>query len=132
MLSSSFAARDDGPETNPDEPVDASDASGSNSTAHKDWCAHISWTLLLAGSALALALVVPNISLVFSILGGTTSSWLGFCVPGLLGLRLEADVGWTLAPARSPWRRLVAWILLVGGIAVGILTTYLTVNSLTS
>ena len=91
-----------------------------------DWVRHVVWTLILSGSALGLALVLPNISVVFSVLGGTTSSWLGFCVPGLLGLRLERD-----ATQKSWVRYLVSWCLLLGGIAVGILTTVLTVQSIT-
>jgi len=91
-----------------------------------DWVRHVAWTLILSGSALGLALVVPNISVVFSVLGGTTSSWLGFCVPGLLGLRLERDA------SQKSWARcLVSWCLLLGGIAVGVLTTVLTVQSIT-
>jgi len=91
-----------------------------------DWARHVVWTLILSGSALGLALVIPNIAVVFSVLGGTTSSLLGFCVPGLLGLRLERD-----ALQKSWARYLISWCLLLGGIAVGILTTVLTVQSIT-
>ena len=41
--------------------------------------------------------------------------------------RLEQDDG---GRRGSLWRRLVAWWLLAGGIAVGILTTYLTIQSM--
>lgn len=93
----------------------------------QDCMGHVGWTLLLAGSALGLALVVPDISTVFSVLGGTTSSWLGFCVPGLLGLRLERDAH----PDERSWLRwLCSWVLLSGGIGVGILTTISTIQSL--
>lgn len=77
---------------------------------------HTSITLLLAGLALGLALVVPNISIVFGLLGGTTSSLLGFIVPGLLGLQLDRA-------------SISAWILVVAGSTIGILTTSVTVYS---
>jgi amino acid permease len=77
---------------------------------------HTSITLLLAGLALGLALVVPNISIVFGLLGGTTSSLLGFIVPGLLGLQLDRT-------------SISAWILVVAGSTIGILTTSVTVFS---
>lgn len=77
-------------------------------------CQHILVTLLLAGLALGLALVVPNISVVFGLLGGTTSALLGFVVPGLLGLKMN----------QSDWN---AWILVVAGTTIGVLTTIVTV-----
>jgi amino acid permease len=87
----------------------------------KDWhpARHVFLTLLLAGMALALALVVPDISVVFGLLGGTTSSLLGFCVPGMLGLQLSRD---TDDPSLKP----VSWTLLIGGLVVGVLTTGVT------
>lgn len=78
---------------------------------------HAFVTLLLTGMALGLALVVPNISVVFGLLGGTTSSLLGFVVPGLLGLQLDKG-------------RIGAWVLVVCGSIIGILTTGVTVYSM--
>lgn len=75
---------------------------------------HIFGTMLVAGPALGLALVLPNISVVFGLLGGTTSSLLGFVVPGLLGLEMDG-------------RDKTAWILVVAGTIVGVLTTGVTV-----
>jgi amino acid permease len=74
-------------------------------------------TLLVAGSALGLALVVPNISVVFGLLGGTTSSILGFVVPGMLGLAMDGP------------NKTSAWILVVAGTLIGVLTTGVTVYS---
>jgi hypothetical protein len=100
---------------------------------------HIWLTVLLAGMALGLALVVPDISVVFGLLGGTTSSFLGFGVPGLLGLHLyrdlaatdsrEAAAGGIVPPMALSGKRLrlVSWILLVGAAVVGVLTTAVTV-----
>jgi amino acid permease len=78
---------------------------------------HVLVTLLLAGSALGLALVIPNISVVFGLLGGTTSSVLGFVVPGLMGMKMnKADVS--------------AWVLVVAGSLIGLLTTGVTLYSM--
>jgi amino acid permease len=76
-------------------------------------------TLLVAGSALGLALVVPNISVVFGLLGGTTSSLLGFVVPGLLGLSMED----------GSCSKASAWVLVVAGTVIGIVTTAVTLYS---
>jgi len=74
-------------------------------------------TLILAGTALGFALVVPNISIVFGLLGGTTSSLLGFIVPGLLGLQLDRS-------------RTSAWFLVICGSIIAVLTTTVTVYSM--
>jgi amino acid permease len=75
---------------------------------------HASVTLLLAGLALGMALVIPNISVVFGLLGGTTSSLLGFIVPGLLGLKMNK-------------KSVSAWILVITGTLIGLLTTSVTI-----
>ena len=77
---------------------------------------HMGVTLLVSGGALVLALLIPNISIVFGLLGGTTSSLLGFIIPGLLGLKLDPS-DWT------------AWSLVVAGGVIGVLTTAVTVIS---
>jgi amino acid permease len=75
---------------------------------------HIVATLLLTGVALGFAILIPNISIVFGLLGGTTTSMLGYVIPGALSLRLHH-------------RRLISSFLLVGGILISILTTSVTV-----
>jgi amino acid permease len=77
---------------------------------------HVFVTLLVSGGALVLALLIPNISVVFGLLGGTTSSLLGFVIPGLLGLQMD----------KKDWN---SWILVVAGSIIGILTTGVTVYS---
>lgn len=74
-------------------------------------------TLLVAASALGLALIVPNISVVFGLLGGTTSSLLGFVVPGMLGLTMDGS------------NKFSAWILVVAGSFIGVVTTGVTLYS---
>ena len=85
------------------------------------WTRHFALTLILAGSALGLALVAPNISIVFQIIGGTASSLLGFGIPGWLGLRLGRDL--SLPRTTTVW----SWLLLYGGIVIGVGTTAVTV-----
>ena len=87
---------------------------------------HIVSTLFLTTSTLILALILPNISVVFGLLGGTASSWLGFCVPGLLGIQLYKN---ECASGMPPRYRLLltSWALLAGGIVVGVLTTGVTI-----
>ena len=76
-------------------------------------------TLLVAGCALGLALVAPNISVVFGLLGGTTSSLLGFVVPGLLGLAMEGGSS----------SKVTSWVLVVAGTVIGVVTTTVTLYS---
>lgn len=97
---------------------DYSDEINEERTTEEFFCAqHAGATLLLAGLALGLALIVPNISVVFGLLGGTTSSLLGFVVPGLLGLQVDQ-------------KRISAWILVICGSIIGVLTTGATVHSM--
>jgi amino acid permease len=90
---------------------------------------HIVSTLILTTSTLVLALLLPNISVVFGLLGGTASSWLGFCVPGLLGIQLCKNECANGQPPRSSLL-LTSWTLLVGGIIIGILTTGVTIYNM--
>lgn len=87
---------------------------------------HILTTLFLTGTALALALILPNISVVFGLLGGTASSLLGFCVPGLLGMRLAKDLREETGELQLGTLA-ASWLLLIGGVAVGVLTTGVTI-----
>ena len=101
-----------------DSDSDNSDEIDDERTTGEFFCAqHAGVTLLLAGLALGLALIVPNISVVFGLLGGTTSSLLGFVVPGLLGLQKDK-------------KRISAWILVICGSIIGVLTTGATVHSI--
>lgn len=78
------------------------------------WFLHVIVTLLLTTTTLLLALVLPNISVVFGLLGGTTSSWLGFVIPGWLGTRTgHVYIGYSL---------------MAFGIVVGVVTTAATVH----
>lgn len=113
------------------------------------WKRHLFLTLSLTISSLALALVLPNISVVFGLLGGTAASFLGFVVPGFIGLQLSKDlfgdtnnsnanrrtfhrsescVNSTTIDVCSSKGKLqcISWSLLVGGACIGVLTTAVT------
>eukprot|EP00538_Stauroneis_constricta_P011295 CAMPEP_0119570972 /NCGR_PEP_ID=MMETSP1352-20130426/43886_1 /TAXON_ID=265584 /ORGANISM="Stauroneis constricta, Strain CCMP1120" /LENGTH=624 /DNA_ID=CAMNT_0007620649 /DNA_START=41 /DNA_END=1915 /DNA_ORIENTATION=+ len=84
---------------------------------------HLGITLALSGLTLLLALVLPNISVVFGLLGGTTSSLLGFVIPGMLGIATSNARG--NSSSRSD--TIASWVLVVAGTIVGVLTTGVTV-----
>lgn len=96
---------------------DAAGGSGEIASASEeavlDWKQHMFWSIFISALSLGLALLIPDISVVFSLLGGTTSSLLGFCVPGALGIHMHQSRGSTA----------VSWVLLVGGGILGVLTT---------
>jgi len=84
---------------------------------------HVILTLLLCGMSLGLGLLVPDLATVFGLLGGTTSSALGFCIPGALGIQLCRRPD----HAHDIWTLLLSWFLLLGGAVVGVVTTAVTV-----
>ncbi|CAB9500228.1 Solute carrier family 38 member [Seminavis robusta] len=106
-------------------------------TADAGWLGHVAVTLFLTGASLGLAIVAPNISVVFGLLGGTCTSVMGFILPGLLGYMTandfyqvdqndnnnEANRG---AAART---RVLSLLLVVAGVLIGIITTAVTVYS---
>ena len=52
------------------------------------------------------AMVAPNISVVFGLLGGTTSSVIGFILPGMVGIKvLDADATMETQIAHLDWSR---------------------------
>jgi len=75
-------------------------------------------TFCISGFSLIVALLVPDISILFGLMGGTSSSVCAFIIPGLLHLKLGKE------------RIIGAWILVIGGILVGVLTTVATIYSL--
>lgn len=104
---------------------------------------HFVLTLLLSGSALIVALLVPGISVVFGLMGGTASSGeflrhiqqrafacayhfyfpqvISFILPGQFMLSSD-DL--------TPKQRFLAQLLLYGGIVVGVSTTGVTVQGM--
>ena len=71
---------------------------------------HVTWTLLLSGVGLAIALYVPGINVVFQLLGGTSSAFVCFMLPAAFGWKLSLPqasgagaVACTLAGSRTAW-----------------------------
>ena len=94
---------------------------------------HVVLTLIISGGALLAALVVPDISVVFGIMGGTASSVICFVFPGLFVLEMKQagdddDIPPQLSPTR--WRTVQAWSLIVGGSLIGILSTCITLYNM--
>jgi len=89
---------------------------------------HIVLTLIISGGALLTALVVPDISVVFGIMGGTASSVICFIFPGLFVVKMKQAGDDDDPPHQPPtlWRTIQAWILILGGSLIGILSTCVT------
>ena len=81
---------------------------------------HVGLTVAIAGLGLLIALVVPDISTVFELMGGTASAYVCFIMPAAFGLRLH------LPEASGPVGSVACRALLLGGILVGIVATAVT------
>lgn len=104
---------------------------------------HFVLTLLLSGSALIAALLVPGISVVFGLMGGTASSgefhchiqqWslasaYQFYLPQVISFILPGQFMLS-SDDLTPKQRFLAQLLLYGGIVVGLLTTGVTVQGM--
>lgn len=88
---------------------------------------HFLLTLLLSGSALIVALLIPGISIVFGIMGGTAASVISFVLPGLF---LTESSGSDARGGGSPYRRMLPFLLVWGGTLIGILSTGITIYGL--
>eukprot|EP00978_Attheya_sp_CCMP212_P017116 scaffold45436_cov49-Attheya_sp.AAC.1 len=99
----------------------------------RKYCRHVTLTVGIAGLALVMAILVPDISIVFGLLGGTSSSLLNFIMPGLFCLKTRRNsssssstgVGGSLSK-----QEIRAWCLVVGGTLVGVVSTAVTLYSL--
>ncbi|KAK1744681.1 transmembrane amino acid transporter protein [Skeletonema marinoi] len=75
---------------------------------------HVLITLLLSGGALIVAILVPGISIVFGLMGGTAASIISFILPGMFAQKMKERNGST-----SRVGKIFVW----GGLVMGILTT---------
>ena len=82
---------------------------------------HFLLTLLLSGSALVVALVIPGISIVFGIMGGTAASIISFILPGMF-----------MMDDRSDRRKVLPYLFVIGGALIGIFSTWITIYGLMS
>eukprot|EP00662_Eupelagonemidae_sp_cell21_P023261 gene23261-16870_t len=88
---------------------------------------HYLVSLAISGSALVIAILIPNIEVVFSFLGGVCSSFLCFILPAWFVRRLRAD-GDEDMPT-SLLDKVATELLFWGGIGAGLLSTGVTIYS---
>jgi len=82
-------------------------------------------TLALAGSALIAALLVPDISIVFGLLGGTASSTICFIMPALFYIKVKLSTS-----CQHVTSYLWPWALFFGGVTIGAVSTGVTLYSM--
>ena len=89
---------------------------------------HFLLTLLLSGSALIVALIIPGISIIFGLMGGTAASIISFILPGLflMDQREETDTNTTMMRRKH----ILPYLLVIGGTLVGVLSTWITLYGL--
>ncbi|GAB5354845.1 hypothetical protein AAMO2058_000154300 [Amorphochlora amoebiformis] len=90
------------------------------------WMVHFWVTLGLCMSALVISLFVPNISVVFALMGSTTSSFVCFILPAVLYLRL-VYAGKLERPSGA--KMCLVYTLAIGGSILGVASTITTIVS---
>ena len=90
---------------------------------------HFLLTLFLSGGALIVALLVPGISVVFGLMGGTAASIISFILPGMFLLDVNSDSEGSGTPKRT---KLLALCFIWGGTLIGVLSTGVTIYGLFS
>jgi amino acid permease len=96
----------------------------------RKYCRHVTLTVGIAGLALVMAILVPDISIVFGLLGGTSSSLLNFIMPGLFCLKTRSRNSSSTGVGSLSKQEIRAWCLVVGGTLVGVTSTAVTLYSL--
>eukprot|EP00591_Stephanopyxis_turris_P001416 CAMPEP_0195508260 /NCGR_PEP_ID=MMETSP0794_2-20130614/1513_1 /TAXON_ID=515487 /ORGANISM="Stephanopyxis turris, Strain CCMP 815" /LENGTH=504 /DNA_ID=CAMNT_0040635171 /DNA_START=182 /DNA_END=1699 /DNA_ORIENTATION=- len=84
---------------------------------------HIAITLLISGGAFGVALAVPNLALMFGIIGGTAVAFLSFILPAVYYLKV-------VKTKRKIYLKISAYLLIVFGILIGITSTAITIHSI--
>ena len=59
--------------------------------AEPNWCRHFVLTAVICGCTLLVSLFVPNISVVFQLMGGTTSAFVCFVLPAAFAIHLARE-----------------------------------------
>jgi len=93
---------------------------------------HFLLTLLLSGSALVVALLIPGISVVFGLMGGTAASIISFILPGMFLIEAYAGVTGEESIRSSKKMKLLGQFLVIGGSLIGVLSTGVTIYGLFS
>eukprot|EP00804_Cyclotella_cryptica_P006117 CCRYP_010718-RA/>CCRYP_010718-RA protein AED:0.01 eAED:0.00 QI:0/0/0/1/1/1/2/0/599 len=97
---------------------------------------HFMLTLFLSGSALIVALLVPGISILFGLMGGTAASVISFILPGLFLQQMEDlsrgedEVNIRSTSWDSQRRKVLSRAFIWGGVVTGVLTTGVTLYGL--
>jgi len=81
----------------------------------------MSLSVCIAVGGLLVALVAPGISTVFGLVGGTSASFVCFVLPALFALKLKLARRWS-------GQYICTWLLLCGGILIGLFSTILTLK----
>ena len=118
-------------EENRNPPGPPRNSSDNSRTSLSSRVGHVFLTFMVSGGALLCALVVPDISVVFGVMGGTASSIICFIFPGLFVLKMKQagdDTPSYLLPTLL--RKIQAWALILGGSLIGILSTAVTLYSM--
>lgn len=89
---------------------------------------HFLLTLALSGSALIVALLIPGISVVFGLMGGTAASIISFILPGMFLM----EAGHENCGHSSRRHKFLPLLLVWGGSLIGVLSTGVTVYGLFS
>ena len=84
-------------------------------------------TLLISGIALFFAILIPNISILFGLMGGSASACICFIMPSLFYLKTHEFGG---SSRCELIQYVLVWCLLVGGFVIGVLGTAVTIYSL--
>ena len=126
-----------------------------------NWWRHFGLTAVICGLTLVVSLKVPNISVVFQLMGGTTSAFVCFVLPAAFAIHLERMQRGLLAGGGESYGTLLlagngedpekataeninkdaghqitrcevvgSWILAVGGVVVGVVSTSVTIYNL--
>lgn len=93
---------------------------------------HFLLTLLLSGSALIVALLIPGISVVFGLMGGTAASIISFILPGMFLMEAYAGVTGEENARLSKRMHCIGRCFVIGGSLMGVLSTGVTIYGLFS
>lgn len=90
---------------------------------------HFFLTLFLSGTALIVALLIPGISVIFGLMGGSAASVISFILPGLFIKQVcceEIDLASSTQQNQMSISRMFIW----GGVVIGVLSTCVTLYGL--
>lgn len=90
---------------------------------------HFFLTLFLSGSALVVALLIPGISVIFGLMGGSAASVISFILPGLF-IKQVCYEEINMANSTQQNQMLIGRTFVWGGVVIGVLSTGVTLYGL--